>query len=504
MVEACSYALYEYEGIDSGVSLRTVQGDLQMMRSDKLGYNAPIIVKERKYYTYEDQNYSITNIPLTDQDLGKLTEAVEFMKQFQGFSHFQELDGMVQKLEDHIYSQRTKQKPVVEIEKNDNLKGLGHLDMLYKAIIKKRALEITYQSFKARKSQVILFHAYLLKEYRNRWFLVGRDQRGPNIMFLALDRMENLAYSDGVYLESENFDPETYFRNAIGVSVSPEMAVQEVKLWVSLVHAPYVLTKPLHSSQKVLERDNYGTVISLEVQHNFELEKEILAFGDGMRVIAPESLKRHISNRVRASLDLYETEVSGSNLLALKRQLQHKGFGILNQVFTRKELSRITSALERSEFQKAEEVVEGLYDKIPSLQPAIYIKNLQDIIASLGKEKTCVYSCYINDSGKEASGWQQKGLMHSSGIPDSQLKRAFIIRIFLGVARQHSGEMMVLPGSHKKVHSENEIELITANTLGNECVLRKGGIMVYNPMLLTSHKPFKNRKKNHIIELWYA
>nr|MBX2840503.1 phytanoyl-CoA dioxygenase [Flammeovirgaceae bacterium] len=70
LIDACSEALYEYEGIDKGVSKRTVQADIQMMRSDKLGYNAPIIVEERKYYAYEDKEYSITNIPLTDQDLG--------------------------------------------------------------------------------------------------------------------------------------------------------------------------------------------------------------------------------------------------------------------------------------------------------------------------------------------------------------------------------------------------------------------------------------------------
>ena len=55
LIEACSEALYEYEGIRKGVSRRTVQADIQFMRSDKLGYNAPIIVIDKKYYTYEDR-----------------------------------------------------------------------------------------------------------------------------------------------------------------------------------------------------------------------------------------------------------------------------------------------------------------------------------------------------------------------------------------------------------------------------------------------------------------
>lgn len=47
LIEACSDALYEYEGRDTNISRRTVQMDLQLMRSDKLGYNAPIAVYEK-------------------------------------------------------------------------------------------------------------------------------------------------------------------------------------------------------------------------------------------------------------------------------------------------------------------------------------------------------------------------------------------------------------------------------------------------------------------------
>ena len=75
LVDACSDALYDFEGIRRGVSLRTVQGDLQIMRSDKLGYNAPIEVYDHKYYRYSDRNYSIMNLPLSHNDIETMTEA---------------------------------------------------------------------------------------------------------------------------------------------------------------------------------------------------------------------------------------------------------------------------------------------------------------------------------------------------------------------------------------------------------------------------------------------
>ncbi|MFM8744901.1 MAG: helix-turn-helix transcriptional regulator, partial [Cytophagales bacterium] len=187
LISACSEALYEYEGIDKGVSRRSIQMDIQFMRSDKLGYNAPIVVLEKKYYTYDDPDYSITNIPLTVQDLGKLTEVVEILKQFKGFSHFEELSGMVQRLENKIYSAQTKQEPVIDFEKNENLKGLEHIETLYQSIIKKEAIELAYQSFKARTPNTFTFHPYFLKEYRNRWFVLGVKKKDSPVMTLALD-----------------------------------------------------------------------------------------------------------------------------------------------------------------------------------------------------------------------------------------------------------------------------------------------------------------------------
>src|SRR5215467_15021331 len=104
LIDACNEALYEYEGIEKGVSLRTIRLDLNAMRSDKLGYNAPIIVIDKKYYSYEDPTYSITNIPLSSQDLGVLQEVSHLLQQFKGFSHFSEMAEMINRLEDKIHS----------------------------------------------------------------------------------------------------------------------------------------------------------------------------------------------------------------------------------------------------------------------------------------------------------------------------------------------------------------------------------------------------------------
>ena len=84
LVDAVSDALYDMEGIQKGVSLRTVQADIQMMRSDKLGYNAPIEVYDQKFYRYANPNYSITELPLTNEDVRLIDKAVDLLAKAEG------------------------------------------------------------------------------------------------------------------------------------------------------------------------------------------------------------------------------------------------------------------------------------------------------------------------------------------------------------------------------------------------------------------------------------
>jgi len=305
LVDKVSDALHEYEGISKGASVRTIQYDIQMMRSDKLGYNAPIIVAEKKYYTYEDPKYSITNLPISHADMQQMSEAVELLKQFKGFEHFNNLNDVVQKLEDHVYSTSKKQPSIIHFEKNERLTGIHYLDVLYKAIQEKKGLSITYKSFKAESASIITFHPWWLKEYKNRWFLFG--MKSDTILNLALDRILAIVTDEKIqYKPSQISSIDDYFRDVIGVTVSLNVRAENVKLWVDAGNAPYVETKPLHHSQQVLERNKDGSIIiGLKVQLNFELEREILGFGETMVVKSPERLRKRIISKTNSMRENY-------------------------------------------------------------------------------------------------------------------------------------------------------------------------------------------------------
>ena len=307
LIDACSDALYEFEGKDSSVSKRTVQLDIQLMRSNKLGYNAPIEVYDRKYYSYADEDYTITEMPITGIDMDILTESVEMLSQFKDFSLFTELNGVIQKLEDKIYRESKSLTPIIHMEKNENLKGLNHLDTLYQAILKRIALKLTYKSFKSRAAGEFTFFGYILKEYNNRWFLVGKKQGEFKLMTLALDRIENINLDLKQEYSIDDFDADEYYKDTYGVTVMGPSALIHIEMLIDKGNAPYVLTKPFHQSQKLIERcDDGSVIISIDVHHNYEIERLILGFGAGIQVLKPRKLRNRIKRILNNAVENYK------------------------------------------------------------------------------------------------------------------------------------------------------------------------------------------------------
>ena len=310
LIDACSDALYEYTGKDDLVSRRTVQLDIQKMRSSELGYDAPIEVYDNKYYRYSDPGYSITSTPLSESDIRQMGEAVGVLKQLSGFSGFSGMDDIVGRLEDHLCAVRHERRPVIYFDSNERLKGLNFMSPLYDAIVAKQVVIITYKSFRALEPHDIRFSPYILKEYNNRWFVFGRGEKDRYIVNLALDRIVSVRTDpDGAFIEDSQFDPDTWFEDIVGVTKRPGLTgkKERVRFLASKDWAPYIETKPIHKSQFVAERREDGSVIfQLDVIPNFELEKVLLEYGDGVRVLSPEHFVSQIKKRIIQAAKLYE------------------------------------------------------------------------------------------------------------------------------------------------------------------------------------------------------
>ena len=303
LIDACSDALYEYEGKDVYVSKRTIQLDIQQMRSDKLGYNAPIEVYERKYYRYAEEGYSIKNIPVTDKDVKVMNEAIQVLRQFKDFSLFKEMDGVLQRLEDSVYSSQENKRAIIHLDKNEQLKGLEFIDPIYAAIQQKKVLKIRYKSFKAHNASDMIVHPQLLKEFNNRWFLLCLNKK--KYYTLALDRMLNVSIDNNIEYLDNHVNGDIYYKDVIGATVSNSRP-QRIQFWIEKKNAPYVITKPFHPSQRIIKHTDDGVIFNIFVQINFELERKILGFGELIEILKPEKFRNRILSKLHMAVRNYK------------------------------------------------------------------------------------------------------------------------------------------------------------------------------------------------------
>lgn len=289
--------LSEIDSSSSGISIRSVRNDIEFMRSDE-GYNAPIEsyrIGRKHYYRYSDPTYSINQKPLSQADALKLKEAISILQRFEGSPEFEWIEDIALILKDHF-----------DME-NDNRKILGHdndmnisysgyhlITPIFNAIKNKRVLKIDFESFKGEQFE-FNFHPYYLKQYNRRWFLFGFHVKENNPHWnIPLDRISSVQEVDLPYQENLT-DWGQYFSDIVGVTVPETESIQDVVLRFNKERAPYVVTKPIHDSQKQPVYNEDGTVdIKIKVIPNKELISKILSFGGSVEVLEPAELRNKI------------------------------------------------------------------------------------------------------------------------------------------------------------------------------------------------------------------
>lgn len=99
---------------------------------------------------------------------------------------------------------------------------------------------------------------------------------------------------------------DRYYEELIGVTRSEKDRPHKVILFVNRENAPYVLTKPLHHSKTLLRNNAEGIIIRIDVVLNFELQREILGFGECMQMLAPRQPVTKIRKRLQRSAEQFD------------------------------------------------------------------------------------------------------------------------------------------------------------------------------------------------------
>lgn len=304
--EACEEALYGDSNGDH-ICDSTIEKDMFAMRME---HDAPIKYSKRhKGYYYTDPDFSINEVPLSEDDVESIQFAVSTLAQFRDSAIFKQFGFALNKIVDHVnVSKENKSEEVdqyVQFETGNTSTGSDFLAPLLSAIKKSNIVYFDYESFVSGNRKRRKVTPLLLKEYRNRWYLISNDMVKGKIITYGLDRMGNLEVTEQAGEKPKSFTPDLYFKHSIGITTSDDVVPQDIQFKAKNVAAKYIDSQPFHPSQKITESNDEFTIFSLYVQISEELIRELLSYGGEVEVIAPETLIIEVTKRVNEMFRVY-------------------------------------------------------------------------------------------------------------------------------------------------------------------------------------------------------
>ena len=307
LLEKCNDALYHQTGKKYSISVRTLRSDIQYLR-DLAGQDGVEITAdndgEGSFYRYSRKGYSIFKKELSEEELSQLKQTVMTLRRFKGIPNFDWMDELVVKLENRLNIKEQEQS-VLSLDEVENYSGLDNLQDLFFAIVNKQVLRISYRTFQDEDFQWTI-HPHFLKEYNNRWFLFGWNPAEGRTWNIPLDRITDIEQIHEEYIPGK-VDFNKFFDNVIGATV-PDGEKMTIKLKFSPTRFQYVMTKPLHKSQRNLFDE---ASIEITVIPNNELDALVLSFGQDVEVVSPASYRSKIKDILTSTLNRYE-DTSGS------------------------------------------------------------------------------------------------------------------------------------------------------------------------------------------------
>lgn len=303
---ACEEALF---GSEDGANIcdSTIEKDMFAM---KMEHDAPIKYSKRHGgYYYEDENFSINDIPLSEDDIESIRFATNTLLHFRDSAMFKQFGFAIDKILDRVNISKDPNaediSSLVQFEMGVSARGNEFLAPLLNAMRSRNIVHFDYESFvngKKKSRQVV---PLLLKEYRNRWYLISFDCSKETIITYALERMEDLEVTAKVYPEEIDFDSEQFFKNAVGITASETAMPEVVVIKADNVAAKYIESQPFHHSQRTEKQGKNKTVFSMEVLISEELIRSLLSFAGEVEVIEPASLREMMVKRLVEMCDKY-------------------------------------------------------------------------------------------------------------------------------------------------------------------------------------------------------
>ena len=297
--------------LNTDVSPSTIEKDIAAMKKDHpIGFNAPIVYsKQHKGYAYAEIGFSISDLSLQEEEWNALSFSAQLLYQYKNVAIFNDFKSAIERINTRFSLGLESHDPIndqfIQFEKAIETNGMEWINPIYEATKKKYAIQFTYHNIYKKKTGSYTIVPYLLKEHRNRWYVIGWEEQRQDYLTFALDRISSLETISTIHKRRPDFHPEGFFQFATGIMEGKQKPVA-VELAITEPISKLILLEPIHPSQKLISEKNGITTISITVFINEELYLRILSLGPWCTIKKPASLQKTMAELVKKMGKLYK------------------------------------------------------------------------------------------------------------------------------------------------------------------------------------------------------
>lgn len=311
LTEKCNQRLVE-DGFPE-VTQRCIEKDINYI--EYAPFSADIErfrVNGKRCLRYENPSFSIFRKELTEEECNLLCEVLNTIGQFDGLDNFKWLDDFKMGLG------LKERRQIISFSNNPYLKNSNLLGTLFDNISNGVVIRLSYHTFTDATIRSIVFHPYLLKQYNDRWFLLGADDCDNKILNFALDRIDEVEPLPERTYEQCSEELAERFDDIVGMSLYEDRPVEHILCWVSDASKGYVDTKPIHGSYTPIKGDveqqlrsefsrlQGGMFFTLDCIKNYELIRELCSYGKDLIVLRSDgTVADDVKKRVSEMMEQY-------------------------------------------------------------------------------------------------------------------------------------------------------------------------------------------------------
>ncbi len=304
IMEKCSEVLFKE------ISKSSIEKDVRAMKNDEaLGYFAPIEYnRTHKGYYYGQEDYSIDKVPLNEDEIEAVQFATNILTQFKNVAIFQDYENAIEKVLDKVNlssGHATNESEFIQFENLPTSTGNEYLAPILNAIRKRFLVGFKYQSFKSATQKDRVVEPYVLKEHKNRWYLICRESGSEMYKVFGLERMDEVVVLKDKFVRNPDFEAEEFFKNSLGITANPKLKVEEVKFACNEVLIQYLESQPIHGSQSIRFTER-GGIVTLNIIVTFELVQMLSGWAHEVKVLQPKSLINELKDRHQMAINNYK------------------------------------------------------------------------------------------------------------------------------------------------------------------------------------------------------